>query len=104
MKYNLLSFILFIIFVHNTHSIKNNDINKVSLIKENKENKNCNENCLLCNNLICKKCIRGFYIFRNKCLKICPENYYADNFSFECKHFSGKNIFKISILKFFKSF
>jgi len=82
MKYFLLSFILLIISVHNSYSIIDINENNNSL---NKVNEKCNENCLKCENSICKKCIRGFYSFKNKCLNICPENYIADNFSFECK-------------------
>lgn len=73
--------------VHISYSI--NQINKNKNSKKEKET--CNEECSICINSICQKCNRGFYSFKNKCLKICPENYIADNFTFECKHINGKS-------------
>ncbi len=83
MKYYLLNFILLIIYVHNAYSLNQIFINQ-NFIK--KVNDKCDNECIQCENSKCLKCQKGFYSLKNKCLKICPENYIADNFSFECKH------------------
>jgi len=88
MKYYLLSFLLIIIYVHHAYSLNNIFLNK-NYIKKIEIDK-CDNECIQCENSICKKCQRGFYSLKNKCLKICPDNFIADNFSFECKHSLGR--------------
>lgn len=89
MKYYLLVFLLFLVTVHVSQEIK--DRNNFKLLNNNIERKkSCSENCLSCEDSICKKCEKGFYSLKNACYENCPVGFYADNFSLSCKIPEGK--------------
>jgi len=91
MKYYLLVFLLILISVHVSQKININTQAKDEIKNKfsfgNKES--CNENCLSCENAICKICSRGMYALKNLCYEKCPEGFYADNYSFRCKISQG---------------
>lgn len=49
------------------------------------ENDNsCFKTCENCKEKVCTKCLKGFFLYENKCLKLCPVNLIADISSRKC--------------------
>ena len=44
---------------------------------------NCGD-CILNNPSVCKTCLNGYFMFNNKCLQTCPENWRADRINWIC--------------------
>lgn len=65
-------------------------------IKPNIREKNflsCDNQCSLCKNNICKKCNKGYFLYKSSCYESCPNETYADNYSFTCKEINYSPVY-----------
>ena len=46
----------------------------------------CDSECIKCDNNRCSKCKKGYFLFESSCYQSCPNDKYADNYSFTCKN------------------
>jgi hypothetical protein len=72
-------------YFYKTHVIEYYDNIDMSNLTNNCIELGC-EWCTITNNLICKQCRHGYYLFDNKCYSVCPMNYVADIFKRVCHH------------------